>query len=115
MHLTIISAERQRAVTQETLTNYFDGVHLLEDFYRGVKIDMTQSLSDTFDQFMDLSPQYEWSFIQSSFHCRMLTVQEEILLKNYDINFIKTFSSIDLKEIGLSDILAVRLLKANVS
>ena len=45
----------------------------------------------------------------------MLTVQEEILLKNYDINFIKTFSSIDLKEIGLSDILAVRLLKANVS
>ena len=115
MHLTIISAERQRAVTQETLTNYFNGVHLLEDFYRGVKIDMTQSLSDTFDQFMDLSPQYEWSFIQSSFHCRMLTVQEEILLKNYDINFIKTFSSIDLKEIGLSDILAVRLLKANVS
>ena len=115
IHLTIVSAERQRAVTQETLTNYFNGVHLLEDFYRGVKIDMIQSLCDTFDQFMDLSPQYEWSFIQSSFHCRMLTVQEEILLKNYDINFIKTFSSIDLKEIGLSDILAVRLLEVNES
>ena len=90
MHLTIVSAERQRAVTQETLTKYFNGLHVLEDFYRGVKIDMTQSLSDTFDQFMDLSPQYEWSFIQSSFHCRMLTVQEEILLKNYDMNFIKS-------------------------
>ena len=38
IHFTIISAERQRAVTQETLTNYFNGVNLLEDFYRGVKL-----------------------------------------------------------------------------
>ena len=83
MHLTIISAERQRAVTQETLKNYVNGIHLLEDFYRGVKIDMSHSLGDTFDHFIDLSPEYKW--IQSSCHCKMLTVQEEILLKNYDL------------------------------
>ena len=115
MHLTIISAERQRAVTQEALTNYFNGINLLEDFYRGVKIDMTQSLGDTLDHFMDLSPEYEWSFIQSSFHCKMLTVQEEILLENYDTNFIKTFSSIDLIEVGLSDVLSLKLREVNES
>ena len=47
---------------------------------------MTQSLGDTLDHFMDLSPQYEWSFMQSSFHCKMLTDKEEILLRN-DTNY----------------------------
>ena len=111
MHLTIISAERQRAVTQETLKNYVNGIHLLEDFYRGVKIDMSHSLGDTFDHFIDLSPEYKW--MQSSCHCKMLTVQEEILLKNYDTNFIQTFNPIDL--IGLSDTLSLKLSELNES
>ena len=115
IRLTIISMERQRAITQETLTNYFKGIHLLEDYYRGVRIDMIQSLGDTIDQFMDLHPEYEWSFIQSSFHCRMLTIQEEILLQNYDTNFIKSFSSIDLIEVGLSDIHYKKLQEVNES
>ena len=75
---------------------------------------MTQSLGDTLDHFMDLSPQYEWSFMQSSFHCKMLTDKEEILLRN-DTNFIKTFSSIDLIEVGLSDILSLKLREVNES
>ena len=110
IHLTIISAEKQRVVTQETMKNYVNGIHLLEDFYRGVKIDMSHSLGDTFDHFIDLSPGYKW--IQSSCLCKMLTVQEEISLK-YDTNFIQTFNPIDF--IGLSDTLSLKLSEVNES
>ena len=88
---------------------------ILEDFYGGVRIDMIQSLGDTIDQFMDLNFEYEWSFIQSSFHWSMLTIQEEKLLQNYDTNFIKSFSSIDLIEVGLSDIHYKKLREVNES
>ena len=60
---------------------------------------------------MNPGPEYKW--MQSSCHCKMLTVQEEILLKNYDTNFIQTFNPIDL--IGLSDTLSLKLSEVNES